>query len=59
MEADILSGLSLFVVDLAVVLEQVLLCWSRHLLVEVDELRLGSNDVVVLTEVVELPRSIV
>ena len=59
MEADILSGLSLFVVDLAVVLEQVLLCWSRHLLVEVDELRLGSNDVVVLTEVVEPPRNIV
>jgi hypothetical protein len=58
-EADILSGLSLFVVDLAVVLEQVLLYWSRHLLVEVDELRLGRNDVVVLTEVVVPPRSIV
>ena len=59
MEVGILSGLSLFVVDLALVLEQVLLYWNRHLLVEVDELRLGSNDVVVLTEVVEPPRNIV
>ena len=59
MEVGILSGLSLFVVDLALVLEQVLLYWNRHLLVEVDELHLDSNDVVDLTEVVEPLKSIV